>query len=100
MKVGIFETEHFEGAFPVIKLFDTGDNDLVIFTNDKTYKRFADLFKNDVSRFQWVVIGTSGSKLQFFKEMYRSAKAHNPDIFYINTISSNHFLQFRSFFTW
>jgi hypothetical protein len=51
MRVGIFETDHYEGAYPVIKLFDIPSNELVIFTNPATYQRFSDLFKEYVHVF-------------------------------------------------
>src|SRR6185369_6170664 len=56
MKVGIFETEHYEGTYPVIRLFDTPSNKLVIFTTPETYQRFADLFKEETSRYEWVIL--------------------------------------------
>src|SRR5688572_278834 len=90
MKTGIFELEHFEGAYPVIQLFDMPANQLVIFTDANTYGRFADLFKDDVKRFQWEVLDRSGGKWRFFRQLYKAAKKHELDIFYLNTISNNH----------
>ena len=92
MQIGIFETEHFEGAFPGIQLFDLPANHLVIFTNGDTYKRFADLFKEEVDKFEWVILDTTPSRLLFFVNMYRAARKHKLDLFYINTISKNHLL--------
>ena len=92
MKVGIFETEHYEGAYPVIRLFDIPSNNLVIFTTPETYKRFNDLFKEEANKFQWVILNTKGRRVGFFRQLYREAKKHRLDIFYINTISSNHLL--------
>ncbi|MBO9561974.1 MAG: hypothetical protein J7621_04335 [Niastella sp.] len=92
MKIGIFETEHFEGAYPVIKLFDTPDNEIHIYTDPPTHKRFADLFGTAASRFQWVVLRKGISRLSFFWQFYRHAQKLQPDILYINTISSNHIL--------
>lgn len=90
MKTGIFEMEHFEGAYPVIQLFDVPANQLVIFTDADTYQRFADLFKQDVNRFQWEILDNTGGKWQFFRQLYKAAKKHRLDIFYFNTISNNH----------
>jgi len=90
MKTGIFEMEHYEGAYPVIQLFDMPANELVIFTDGATYTRFADLFKADVDRFQWEILDRNGSKWLFFRQLYKAAKKHNLDIFYLNTISNNH----------
>jgi hypothetical protein len=90
MKTGIFEMEHFEGAYPVIQLFDMPANQLVIFTDAHTYERFADLFKQDVDRFQWEILDNTGSKWRFFRQLYKAAKKHQLDFFYLNTISNNH----------
>ena len=90
MKTGIFEMEHFEGAYPVIQLFDVPANQLVIFTDAFTYERFTDLFKQDMQRFQWEVLDKSRGKWRFFRQLYRAAKKHKLDLFYLNTISNNH----------
>lgn len=90
MKAGIFELEHFEGAYPVIQLFDMPGNQLVIFTDAETYDRFADLFKQDMDRFQWEVLDNTHGKWRFFSQLYKAAKKHKLDIFYLNTISNNH----------
>lgn len=90
MKTGIFEMEHYEGAYPVIQLFDVPANQLVIFTDAATYARFADLFKANTGRFQWEILDRSGGKWRFFRQLYRAAKKHKLDLFYLNTISNNH----------
>jgi hypothetical protein len=90
MKTGIFEMEHFEGAYPVIRLFDMPGNQLVIFTDADTHERFADLFKQDMHRFQWEVLDNTRGKWQFFNQLYKAAKKHKLDLFYLNTISNNH----------
>ena len=95
MKVGIFETDHYEGAYPVIKLFDIPSNELVIFTTPATYQRFADLFKDDMKRYTWVILDNTRSRYRFFQQLYIAAKAHRLQLFYINTISNNHL-----FFAW
>jgi hypothetical protein len=90
MKAGIFEMEHFEGAYPVIQLFDMPANQLVIFTDAATFERFTHLFKEDVDRFQWEILDNTGGKWRFFSQLYIAAKKHKLDIFYLNTISNNH----------
>jgi hypothetical protein len=90
MKTGIFEMEHFEGAYPVIQLFDMPANQLVIFTDAETHERFAHLFKQDMDRFQWEVLDKSRGKWRFFRQLYKAAHKHKLDLFYFNTISNNH----------
>ncbi len=91
MKIGIFEKEHFEGAYPVIRLFDMPGNQITIYTSQETKQRFDDLFKEDRSRYNWTVVDTS-NKLRFFSSLFKKIKKDNPDILYINTISDNHLL--------
>lgn len=92
MRIGIFETEHFEGAYPVIRLFDKPGNDLIIFTDPPTHKRFADLFGSGMNRFDWKVLSKGGSRLAYFIKLLRMIRREKPDLLYINTISSNHIL--------
>lgn len=92
MKTGIFEMQHFEGAYPIIQLFDMPANEVIVFTNTYTYQRFVELFKHDISRFQWEIIDKKGSRLRFFWKLYKAAKKHQLNLFYVNTISDNHIL--------
>lgn len=90
MKTGIFEMQHFEGAYPIIQLFDMPANEVIVFTNTYTYQRFVELFKQDINRYQWEIIDRKGSRLRFFWQLYKAAKKHRLDLFYVNTISDNH----------
>ncbi|MFI5131419.1 MAG: hypothetical protein ACHQFX_15565 [Chitinophagales bacterium] len=91
MKIGIFEMEHFEGAFPVIKLFDMPGNEITIYTSSETHKRFLQLFGNDAERYQWAVLSTR-VKFRFFYTLYKELRKQKPDLLYINTVSNNHLL--------
>src|SRR5262245_21456227 len=94
MKIAIFEKEHFEGAFPVIKLFDRPGNEVTVVTSVETHKRFSDLFGDDMKRFTWEIISRE-DKLGFFYSLYEILKRNKPDLLYINTISDNHLLYAR-----
>jgi hypothetical protein len=91
MKIAIFEKEHFEGAFPVIKLFDGPGNEITILTSAETHQRFLDLFGNEAGKFKWRILRV-GSKLGYFYSLYKDLQQQKPDILYINTISDNHLL--------
>jgi len=91
MNITIFEKEHFEGAFPVIKLFDMPGNNITVITSGETHKRFIDLFGKDAGKFKWVILTTTG-KISFFYSLYINLKKEKKDILYINTISDNHWL--------
>jgi len=95
MRVGIFETTHFEGAYPVIRLFDNGNNDITIFTYQDSYRQFQFLFKDEMSRYQWVVKRQDESKYSFIRRIYSETKSRKLEILYLNTISDNHI-----FYSW
>jgi len=90
MQIGIFETDHFEGAYPVIKLFDNGQNEITIFTYENSFRQFEYLFKENVNRYHWVIKRSSESKYQFIYRLYKDSKDKNFDILYLNTIADNH----------
>ena len=91
MKISIFETEHFEGAFPVIKLFDMPGNEITVLTTPDTHKRFLDLFGKQAKKFTWALLNNK-SKFSFFYSLYKNLRKHKPDVLYLNTISDNHLL--------
>lgn len=90
MQIGIFETEHFEGAYPVIKLFDNGQNQLTIFTYESSFRQFQYLFKDSLTNYTWVIKKSTESKYQFIYRIYKITKETRIDILYLNTISNNH----------
>ncbi|MBC7826239.1 MAG: hypothetical protein H7122_00730 [Chitinophagaceae bacterium] len=92
MQIGIFETVHFEGAYPVIKLFDNGHNEITIFTYETSYQQFEHLFKDGMHKYNWIVKQESESKYEFIVRLYKISKKSKLDILYINTISDNHIL--------
>ncbi len=89
MNIGIFETEHFEGAYPVIKLFDNGINAITIFTYEKPFRQFNFLFKENMNKYEWIVKKESESKNNFIYKIYREVKKRNIELLYLNTISNN-----------
>jgi hypothetical protein len=92
MQIGIFETDHFEGSYPVIKLFDNGQNEITIFTHEKSYRQFKHLFKGDIKRYTWIVKKPSESKYHFIYRIYKKANQKKLDFLYLNTISDNHII--------
>ena len=90
MKICIFETQHFEGAYPVIRLFDIPGNQITIITSSECYSRFEELFAKSLQRYNWVVLPKKKSR--FFSQLFKTLKTDKPDILYLNTVSNNHIL--------
>ena len=89
MQIGIFETEHFEGAYPVIRLFDDGHNKITIFTYQQAYRQFRHLFAEDMHRNEWVIREDDESKYQFMQRLYRETKQRKIELLYMNTVTNN-----------
>ena len=89
MKVGIFETEHFEGSYPVIKLFDNGKNELTIFSYKISYDQFKFLFGNHLQRYNWIVKNDNLSKISFIYLIFKKVKELKIEQLYLNTITNN-----------
>jgi hypothetical protein len=89
MKIGIFETEHFEGSYPVIKLFDYSNNEITVFTYEEAHKQFRYLFPEEPRRYAWKVKSDKRSKYLFILDMYLEIKRRRLDLVYLNTISDN-----------
>jgi hypothetical protein len=89
MNIAIFETEHFEGSYPVIKLFDYNNNGITIFTYGEAHKQFRYLFPGEPRRYEWKVKPDRQSKYVFILDIYREIKRKKIDIVYLNTISNN-----------
>lgn len=89
MTVGILETEHFETAYPLIRLFDNEMNKIIIFTNEETYRQFQYLLGNDCQRYEWVIQQSAESKYKFIWRMYRRIKRLRVGLLFLNTISNN-----------
>src|SRR5258705_7647944 len=89
MNIGIFEKEHFEGAYPMIRICDKPEHRLTIFVNQTTYERFQDLFGADMKRYEWVVQQSQVSTRGFIKIIFQSCKRNNIELLFLNTVSNN-----------
>ena len=90
MKIGIFETDHFEVAYSVIRLFDNGKNDITIFVHETSKRQLEFLLGDRMLSYTWVVKKTDESHLQFISRLYKFAKHARFDILYLATVSNNH----------
>ncbi|MCG2614774.1 hypothetical protein LZZ85_10800 [Terrimonas sp. NA20] len=90
MNVTIFETEHFEAAYPVIRLFDNGSNQIQICCYPVTFGQLQHKLPKD--RYRWVVRKENESKRQFILTLYKECRKHRTDLLYLNTVADNFIL--------
>ncbi len=91
MNIGIFETQHFETAYPLIRIMDIPGNRLSIFVNAETYRRFSDLFADDMTRYTWVVKPSGMHSRQFIWQIYKTCRKENIALLFLNTVDA-HFI--------
>src|SRR5690349_14473321 len=89
MKVVIFDTEHFEVTFAVIRFFDNGKNDITIYIFEKSYHQLIYLLKADAEKYTWVVKNETVSKYRFMVRLYEGVSKNRPDLLYLNTVPDN-----------
>jgi glycosyltransferase involved in cell wall biosynthesis len=92
MKIAIFETEHFEVTHTLIRLFDQPGNQLTVFVYEKSYHQLQFLFKEDMSKYNWIIKTGNESRYRFMRRLYKTAKKEQYDLLYLNTIADNHIL--------
>jgi len=92
MKITIFETEHFESAFPVITFFDLPDNEIQIISTPEIVPMLQAMLGKNSSRYQWTTLSMENGRTSFFFTLYRAVKHFNTELFFLSTVSSNHLL--------
>lgn len=89
MNVAIFETEHFEAAYPLIRLFDTGENTITVFCYPAARQQLEYMLHGSASRFEWIEPFAGQNKISFIDTIYSEVKKRNIQLLYLNTVSDN-----------
>lgn len=92
MQLAIYEPEHFETAYALIRLFDLPANSIAIFTNASTAAPLREMFGARASSYTWHVQSEVETNRRFITRMYASLKTLNPDMFILGTVSHNYLL--------
>jgi hypothetical protein len=92
MQLAIYEPEHFETAYALIRLFDLPANSITIFTNAPTAVRLHEMFGAHASSYKWHIQNEGETNRRFITRMYASLRTLNPDMFIFGTISHNYLL--------
>jgi hypothetical protein len=90
MLIGIFDTEHFETAYPLVKLFDLPGNSIIIFTNLPTALHLKEMLGDRAEHFSWIVQGADEYHVKFIYRIHNTLQRKEPDLFLYSTISHNH----------
>jgi glycosyltransferase involved in cell wall biosynthesis len=91
MKIAIFETEHFEAAYPLVRLFDDGQNEITVFSYSPARRQLAYMLADKGSQYNWVTKEEHQSPRSFIYTIYKETKKRKIDLIYLNTVSDNYF---------
>lgn len=92
MKIAIIEKGHFEVAYTLIQLFDTGDNKLTIFIDKLSYEQLKYLLHSKINRYKWIIQDEEPNR-KFIKLIFSTIRNEKYDLLYFDTIADN-FIQY------
>jgi hypothetical protein len=92
MQLAIYEPEHFETAYALIRLFDLPAHSITVFANRTTSERLHEMFGARAAAYHWIIQQKDETNRQFIRKMYASLKTLKPDIFILGTVSHNYLL--------
>ncbi len=88
MRTAIFETDHFEVAHTLIRLFQLPPNELTVFSYSSSWQQLQ-LMPGIGQEVKWVIKEESESKAAFIFKMYRLAKKERIELLYLETVTDN-----------
>ena len=92
MNVIIYETEHFEVAASLIKLFAAGNCNLTLIINSRVNEKLSEVFEDGNTQINKIILPKKISRLALYQTLQKYIDKIQPDLFYLNTVSSNHIL--------
>lgn len=92
MNIGIFDTEHYETAYTLVRLFDIPGNSITVYTNTQCFTILKELFEEQVDKYRWEIQGAGETHASFIRRMNKTVRLHRTELFFYNTVSNNHLL--------
>ncbi|MBO9634845.1 MAG: hypothetical protein J7578_17170 [Chitinophagaceae bacterium] len=89
MRIGIFETSHFEVAYSLIRLFDAPDNHITVFAYAPAAKQLEYLLGADAVRFNWVIKPASITRAAFVRTIHSTVQEEGIQTLVLNSVEDN-----------
>ena len=89
MRIGIFETDHFEVAYTLIRLFQLPSNQLTIFSYASSWQQLQMMPGIHQQPIEWVVKKNNQSKAAFIYQLYLHVKKEKIQLLYLETVTDN-----------
>jgi glycosyltransferase involved in cell wall biosynthesis len=89
MNIAIYDAEHYEGVYPLIKIFGTANNRLTIFTSSSSIDRLHEMLKGDFFKHKWIVIEPQKRSFKYFRRVKALLQVAKAEFVIFNTISTH-----------
>src|SRR5215212_2295699 len=88
MNIVIYDTEHFETTYALIRILDTPQNKIAMFTTQKMEGVLKEMLAEKVHMYIWFI--SKKSSLRFVFKIYNYCKRKNVSYLFLNTVSYHH----------
>ncbi|MFN9709910.1 MAG: hypothetical protein ACK55K_00695 [Bacteroidota bacterium] len=90
MNVGIYELEHFESVYPLIRLYDERSNVIFLFVSPLVYNALYPKLTDSSADIKWVVKSDNQRIRSFLFKIFFQSKKIKLDKIFLHTVSNNH----------
>jgi len=88
MNIVIYDTEHFETTYALIRILDRPQNTIAIFTTQKMERVLKEMLADKADMYSWFI--STKSSLRFVFRIYNYCKRNNVPYLFLNTVSYHH----------
>lgn len=89
MNIAIYDAEHYEGIYPLIKIFGTSQNRLTIFTSSAAIDRLHEMLKGEFFHHKWIIIEPSNRNTKYFRRVKALLRVAKAEFVIFNTIATH-----------
>ena len=90
MNIGIYELEHFESVYPLIRLLDRPENRLFLFVSNHVQQELVQKLSNTQATIEWIIKPEQQSIRKFLFKIESETQKHRFLYLFLHTVSSNH----------
>lgn len=95
MKIALYEMEHFEIAYVLLRFFENNQHTILVCTNEKCRDYLIELLGPSHVHYRWLLKDESESHRDFIRKMGASLKKETFDLIVYSTVSHNHYFHAR-----
>lgn len=90
MHLVIYDTEHFETTYALVRILDTPKHSITLFVTPVMAHVLKGLFKEDMHKYKWVI--KKPNEVSFIYRLYQYCSTVKAGYLYLNTVAHHHIL--------